>query len=51
LNYVIQFSTNLANGNWTTLATNLATENSEIFTDVSATNNPAFYRVGRLPNP
>ena len=51
LNYVVQRSTNLVLNDWVPLATNLAGGSSVTFTDVNATVNPAFYRVGRLPNP
>ncbi|HTY87161.1 MAG TPA: Ig-like domain-containing protein [Candidatus Acidoferrum sp.] len=51
LSYVIQRSTNLLSLIWTSLATNTAGSGSINFTDQSATANPAFYRVGRLPNP
>ena len=51
LTYVVQSSTNLLSPNWTTLATNMAASGSMNFTDLNATFNPEFYRVGRLPNP
>jgi len=51
LSYIVQRSTNLASPNWTTLVTNLAGSGSINFTDLNATFNPGFYRVGRLPNP
>jgi plastocyanin len=51
LSYVVQRSTNLLLDNWIPLATNLAGGSSVTFTDINATVNPAFYRVGRLPNP
>jgi hypothetical protein len=51
LNYIVQRATTLAPPDWTTIATNTAAGNPEVFTDVQATNNPGFYRVGRLPNP
>lgn len=51
LNYVVQVSTNLASGNWISLATNVAASNPVVFVDAHATNKSAFYRVGRLPNP
>jgi hypothetical protein len=51
LSYVIQVSTNLALGNWISLATNVAASNPVVFVDARATNHSAFYRVGRLPNP
>ena len=51
LSYIVQRSTNLASPNWTTLVTNMAASGSINFTDLNATFNPGFYRVGRLPNP
>jgi plastocyanin len=51
LSYIVQQSTNLASPNWTTLVTNMAGSGSINFTDLNATFNPGFYRVGRLPNP
>jgi plastocyanin len=51
LGYVIQRSTNLLSTNWVTLVTNTAGSGSINFTDLNATFNPGFYRVGRLPNP
>ena len=51
LRYVVQRTTNLDSGNWLPLVTNMAGSSSMTFTDVNATVNPAFYRVGRLPNP
>jgi len=49
LNYVVQRSTNLSN--WISLVTNTASSNPVVFVDLSASNSPNFYRVGRLPNP
>ncbi len=51
LQYVVQYSTNLNLPNWTPIVTNMATGNPETFVDTNATNNPAFYRVGQMPNP
>jgi plastocyanin len=51
LSYIVQSSTNLLSPNWTTLVTNTAASGSINFTDINATFNPGFYRVGRLPNP
>ena len=51
LNYIVQRSTNPVSPNWTTLVTNLAGSGSINYTDLNATFNPEFYRVGRLPNP
>jgi plastocyanin len=51
LSYIVQNSSNLASPNWTTLVTNTAESGSIDFTDLNATFNPGFYRVGRLPNP
>lgn len=49
LNYVVQRSTNLIN--WISLVTNTAASNPVVFVDAHATNNPNYYRVGRMPNP
>jgi plastocyanin len=51
LSYIVQRSTNLLSPNWTTLVTNTAGSGSINFTDLDASFNPGFYRVGRLPNP
>jgi plastocyanin len=51
LQYVIQYSTNLTLPGWTAITTNTAASNPATFVDTNATNNPAFYRVGQLPNP
>ena len=51
LTYVVQMSTNLAAGNWISLATNVAGNNPVVFVDLYATNSPAYYRVGRQSNP
>ncbi len=51
LSYVVQRSTNLLANNWLPLATNLAGSSSVTFTEINATVNPAYYRVGLLPNP
>ena len=51
LSYIVQLSTNLASANWIWIVTNLAASDPVVFLDVHATNNPGFYRVGRLPNP
>jgi plastocyanin len=51
LSYIVQRSTNLLSPNWTTLVTNTAGSSPVTFTDINATVNPGFYRVGRLPNP
>jgi plastocyanin len=51
LSYIVQSSTNLLSPNWTTLVTNTAASSSINFTDLNATFNLEFYRVGRLPNP
>jgi hypothetical protein len=47
--YVVQRSTDLLS--WVSLATNDAADNPATFSDVNATNQPAFYRVELLPNP
>lgn len=49
LGYFVQVSTNLLN--WTCLATNTATTNSETFMNKNAGSNAAFYRVELQPNP
>lgn len=49
LNYVIQRSGDLTH--WTSLSTNRAAASSVIFQDAGTSENPAFYRVGLLPNP
>jgi plastocyanin len=51
LKYIVQRSANLSSSNWTTLGTNQASGSPVIFDDTNATGNPAFYRVGLLPNP
>ena len=51
LSYMVQRASKLNPGNWITLTTNLAASNPVVFVDVHATNNPAYYRVGRVPNP
>ena len=51
LRYIVQRSTNLISTNWTTIITNTAGSGSVNFTDLNATVNPGFYRVGLLPNP
>ncbi len=51
LRYFVQYSTNLASPVWVAIVTNTAVSNPQTFVDPNATNNPAFYRVGQLPNP
>jgi plastocyanin/uncharacterized protein (DUF2141 family) len=51
LSYIVQRSTNLVAPNWIPIFTNTAAGSPVIFADNLATNNPAFYRVGQLPNP
>jgi plastocyanin len=52
LNYLIQRSSDLTSSTgWVSLATNKATVNPATFTDTNAVANPAFYRVGLMPNP
>ncbi len=51
LSYVVQRSIHLSPPDWISLATNVAASNPVVFVDRSATNAPAFYRVGRMPNP
>jgi plastocyanin len=49
LNYVVLRSADFIS--WVPLATNMAESNPVVFTDLTATNNFDFYRVGLLPNP
>lgn len=51
LSYIIQRASSLSTGSWTTLRTNVAGSSPELYDDQTASGNPAFYRVGRLPNP
>jgi plastocyanin len=51
LSYIIQKASSLSSGSWTTLRTNVAGTSPELYDDQTASGNPAFYRVGRLPNP
>jgi plastocyanin len=51
LTYVIQRSSSLSSGSWTTLSTNVAGGSPILFDDPAASGNPGFYRVGRMPNP
>ena len=51
LTYIIQRSSSLNSGTWTTLSTNVAGGSPVLFDDSTASGNPGFYRVGRLPNP
>jgi plastocyanin len=51
LSYVVQRATSLVPPNWVPIATNVAASNPANYVDSNATSNPAFYRVGRLPNP
>jgi len=51
LSYIVQRSTDLTGNSWTTLGTNQAGGSPVVFDDTNATASPAFYRVGRLPNP
>jgi plastocyanin len=51
LSYIIQRASSLSSGSWTTLHTNVAGTSPELFDDQTASSNPAYYRVGRLPNP
>ena len=51
LRYIIQQCADLGSPIWVTIATNTAASNPAVLTDPQATNNPGFYRVGRLPNP
>jgi hypothetical protein len=49
ISYVIQSSSNLVD--WTSLATNVASGSTVLFTDAINPSGAGFYRVGRLPNP
>lgn len=49
LRYVVQRSTDLSH--WVDLSTNTATASPIVFRDTGASADPAFYRVGLLPNP
>ncbi len=51
LKYIVQRSTDLSSGIWTTINTNQADGSPVIFDDTNAAASPAYYRVGRLPNP
>lgn len=51
LNYIVQRVSSLNSGSWTTLSTNMAGGSPVLFDDPTASGNPGFYRVGRLPNP
>ena len=51
LSYIIQRTSSLNSGSWTTLHTNVPGTSPELFDDQTASGNPAYYRVGRLPNP
>lgn len=49
--YVVQRSGDLTSPDWTSLVTNMATNDPMPFTDLNAPAGTEFYRVGRLPNP
>jgi Bacterial Ig domain len=51
LSYVVQKTATLLQPNWIPIVTNVAASNPTVFVDPHATNNPGYYRVGRLPNP
>jgi plastocyanin len=51
LTYIIQRSSNLSSGGWTTISSNVAGGSPVLFDDTAASGNPGFYRVGLLPNP
>ena len=51
LSYIIQTASNLNSPDWIILATNKAAASSINFTDINATLDNKFYRVGLLPNP
>ena len=51
LSYVVLRATNLSSPNWVPLLTNKAATTPVTFVETNAVLNPAFYRVGRQPNP
>jgi plastocyanin len=51
LTYIVQRTSSLSSGSWTTLSTNVAGGSPVLFDDPTASGNPGYYRVGRLPNP
>ena len=51
LTYIVQRSSSLSSGTWTTLSTNVAGSSPVLFDDPTASGNPGYYRVGLLPNP
>jgi hypothetical protein len=51
LSYVVQKTVSLRQPNWVPVVTNVAASNPTVFVDLHATNNPGYYRVGRMPNP
>ncbi len=51
LTYIVQRSSSLSSGIWTTLSTNVAGGSPVLFDDPTASGNPGYYRVGLLPNP
>jgi len=51
LKYIVQRSSGLSSGTWTTLSTNVAGSSPVLFDDPTASGNPGYYRVGLLPNP
>jgi len=51
LSYIVQRTSSLSSGSWTTLVTNVAGSSPVLFDDPAASGNPGYYRVGRLPNP
>ena len=51
LSYIVQRAASLNSASWTTLGTNVAGSSPVLFDDPTASGNPGYYRVGRLPNP
>ena len=50
LTYIVQRTSSLSSGSWTTLSTNMAAGSPVLFDDPIASGNPGFYRVRLQPN-
>ena len=50
LTYLVQRTSSLNSGSWTTLSTNTAASSPVLFDDPTASGNPGFYRVRLQPN-
>ncbi|MGH7994578.1 MAG: Ig-like domain-containing protein [Limisphaerales bacterium] len=50
LTYLVQRTSSLSSGSWTTLSTNMAASSPVLFDDPTASGNPGFYRVRLQPN-